>query len=185
MTCVKWLMFCKGCVALSLNHFWPMFPFYTPWKHQRFFGVFRGYKMWTLARNRLNNTLIMADMNKVQKPVLIVIIFILLKSFWPRVMNFPKISISAPLKNVTAPLLVQTQHQPPQWSELSEIWNYLKSPFLEFVRKSTTPPPPPPFPPGGSPLSEPSQTSKMDLFVQIVNGFFICIPFRSQVKSQH
>ena len=43
---------------ISLTHFWPMFPFYTPWKHQKtkvfwFSGVFRGYKMGTLVRNGL------------------------------------------------------------------------------------------------------------------------------------
>ena len=40
----------------TLTHFWPMFSFYTPWKHQknlRFSGAFRGYKMGTLVRNRL------------------------------------------------------------------------------------------------------------------------------------
>ena len=26
----------------NLTHFWPMFPFYTPWKHERFSSVFRG-----------------------------------------------------------------------------------------------------------------------------------------------
>ena len=40
-----------------------MFPFFTPWKHQKtlpktpenlwFSGVFSGYKMWTLARTGL------------------------------------------------------------------------------------------------------------------------------------
>ena len=39
-----------------LIHFWPMFPFYTPWKHQRFSGVSRGYDMETLARNGLKTT---------------------------------------------------------------------------------------------------------------------------------
>ena len=29
---------------IYLTHFWPMFPFYTPWKHQRFSGVFGGHK---------------------------------------------------------------------------------------------------------------------------------------------
>ena len=34
-----------------------MYSFGTPWKHQknqRFFGVFRGYKMYALVRNGLN-----------------------------------------------------------------------------------------------------------------------------------
>ena len=39
----------------TLTHFWPMFPFYTPQK--KFSGVFRGIKIWTLARNRLNSIL--------------------------------------------------------------------------------------------------------------------------------
>ena len=46
---------------LKLTHFWPMFPFYTPWKQQKtkgFSGVFRGYKMGKLARNGL-----MRDLN--------------------------------------------------------------------------------------------------------------------------
>ena len=40
-----------------LTHIWSMFPFYTPWKHQKtkgFPGVFRGYKMGILAKNGLN-----------------------------------------------------------------------------------------------------------------------------------
>ena len=37
-------------ISLFLTHFWPMFPFYT---HLWFSGVFRGYKMGTLARNGL------------------------------------------------------------------------------------------------------------------------------------
>ena len=47
-----------------LTHFWPMFPFYTPLKtpeNQRFSGVFRGYKMGTLARNGLKNTKAMTE----------------------------------------------------------------------------------------------------------------------------
>ena len=46
----------KNSGFLSLTHFWPMFPFYTPLKtpeNQRFPGVFRGCKMATLARNGL------------------------------------------------------------------------------------------------------------------------------------
>ena len=39
-----------------LIHFCPMFPFYTPWKHQTFSGVSRGYDMETLARNGLKTT---------------------------------------------------------------------------------------------------------------------------------
>ena len=41
----------------DLTHFWPMLPFYTPWKHQKtkgFSGVFKGYKMGKLARNGLS-----------------------------------------------------------------------------------------------------------------------------------
>ena len=43
-----------------------MFPFYTPLKHQKFFfffssGVFRGYKMETLARNGLKNQSLFVD----------------------------------------------------------------------------------------------------------------------------
>ena len=41
---------------LWLTHFWPMFLFYTPLKtseNQKLSGVFRGYKMGTLARNAL------------------------------------------------------------------------------------------------------------------------------------
>ena len=43
---------------ITLTHFWPMFLFYTPWRHQKpkVSGVFRGYKMGTLAQNRLINT---------------------------------------------------------------------------------------------------------------------------------
>ena len=33
----------------TLTHFWPIFPFHTPWKP----GVFRGYKIAELARNGL------------------------------------------------------------------------------------------------------------------------------------
>ena len=43
------------CFVCS-THFWPMFPFYTPWKHQKTCGFLlfsRGLKMGTLARNRL------------------------------------------------------------------------------------------------------------------------------------
>ena len=46
-----------------LTHFWPMFPFFTPWKHQKtkrfvaenqtFSGVFWDYKMGTLTSNGL------------------------------------------------------------------------------------------------------------------------------------
>ena len=47
----------KTCAGMStLTHFWPMVPFYTPWKHQentRFSNAFRGYKMGILARNVL------------------------------------------------------------------------------------------------------------------------------------
>ena len=41
---------------LSIHPFWPMFPFYTHWKHQknkRFSGVFREHRIGTLARNGL------------------------------------------------------------------------------------------------------------------------------------
>ena len=41
---------------ISLTHCWTMFPFYIPWIHQKaisYFGVFRGYKIWILAKNRL------------------------------------------------------------------------------------------------------------------------------------
>ena len=40
-------------IVFLLTHFWLMFPFYTPWKLQKtwFSGVFKGYKMGTLARN--------------------------------------------------------------------------------------------------------------------------------------
>ena len=38
----------KGVV---LTHFCPIFPFYSPW----FFGVFKGYKMKTLARNKFSD----------------------------------------------------------------------------------------------------------------------------------
>ena len=48
------------CVEIfSLTHFWPIFPFYTPWKHQknvRFSGVFRGYKMGIFARKSYSNS---------------------------------------------------------------------------------------------------------------------------------
>ena len=40
-----------------LTLFWPILPFYTPWKHQKnhwFSGVFKGYKMGTVARNGLS-----------------------------------------------------------------------------------------------------------------------------------
>ena len=40
----------------SINLSWPIFPFYTPWKHMKtfwFFCVFRGYKKGTLPRNGL------------------------------------------------------------------------------------------------------------------------------------
>ena len=176
----KWLMFCKGNVALSLNHFWPIFPFYTPWKHQRFFGVFRVYKMWTLARNGLNNTLIMADMNKVQKTCT-----------YSNNLYFVKIILTSSYE------LSKNQHfrspekchrpsfSPNPTSTPTIIWIIWNLKLFEIslsgIRQKIFKSPPP----GGSPLSEPSQTSKMDLFVQIVNGFFICIPFRSQVKSQH
>ena len=38
---------------ITLTHFWPMFLLYTPWRHQKpkVSGVFRGYKMGTLAKN--------------------------------------------------------------------------------------------------------------------------------------
>ena len=42
--------------AAKLTHFWPIFPFYIPWKHQKnfwFYGVFREYKMRRFARNGL------------------------------------------------------------------------------------------------------------------------------------
>ena len=35
-----------------LTHFWEMFSFCTPWKHEKAF-VFRGFKMGTLIRNGL------------------------------------------------------------------------------------------------------------------------------------
>ena len=37
-----------------LTQFWPIFPFSTPWKHQKilwFSGVFRRYKMGTFSKN--------------------------------------------------------------------------------------------------------------------------------------
>ena len=44
----EWICF------LILTYFWPIFPFYTPWKHQKTFsGVFRGYKMGILSINWL------------------------------------------------------------------------------------------------------------------------------------
>ena len=41
----------------GLTHFWPIFPFYAPWKQQKNkgFGVFRGYEMETLGRNEFLN----------------------------------------------------------------------------------------------------------------------------------
>ena len=42
-------------ILLMLTHFWPMFPFHplkTP-ENQRFSGIFRGYKIGTLAKNGL------------------------------------------------------------------------------------------------------------------------------------
>ena len=42
----------RNWLSIFWTHFWPMFPFYTPWKHQKTF-VFRGYKMGTLAKNGL------------------------------------------------------------------------------------------------------------------------------------
>ena len=49
---------CSRCELfyLLLTDFWPMFPFYTPLKTPEnlwFSGVFRWYKMGTLARNGL------------------------------------------------------------------------------------------------------------------------------------
>ena len=40
------------------THFWPLFPFYTPWKHRKssVLWCFHGYKMGTLARNKLNRS---------------------------------------------------------------------------------------------------------------------------------
>ena len=39
---------------LYLTHFCPVFPFYTPWKHQIFSGVFREFKMETSSRKKLH-----------------------------------------------------------------------------------------------------------------------------------
>ena len=44
---MDWL---RNCVRECLTHFWPMFP-----KNTRVSGVFRGYKIGTLARNGLQN----------------------------------------------------------------------------------------------------------------------------------
>ena len=41
------------CNWLSLAHFWPMFPFFTPWKYQKP-KAFRRNKTETLTRNGLN-----------------------------------------------------------------------------------------------------------------------------------
>ena len=43
------------CTVKSLNHFWPMLPFYAPETPEKFWfiGVFREYKVETLARNGL------------------------------------------------------------------------------------------------------------------------------------
>ena len=38
-------------IPLTLTHFWPMFPFHTPWKHQKTEGRNWGYKLGILARN--------------------------------------------------------------------------------------------------------------------------------------
>ena len=45
--------FVQFCRTVILTHLWPMSLFYTSWK-QWFSGIFRGYKMGTLVRNRLN-----------------------------------------------------------------------------------------------------------------------------------
>ena len=39
----------------TLTHFWPIFPFYTPWKHQKTEGRNWGYKLGILARNGLQD----------------------------------------------------------------------------------------------------------------------------------
>ena len=51
----------EGLIQLSLidqlPHFWPIFPFYTSWKHQKtfvFLVISSGYKMGTLAKYGLN-----------------------------------------------------------------------------------------------------------------------------------
>ena len=39
----------------TLTHFWPIFPFYTLWKHQKTEGRNWGYKLGILARNGLQD----------------------------------------------------------------------------------------------------------------------------------
>ena len=41
-------------VLKNLTQFWPMFPFYTPWKHF-WFSVLRGYEMGILAKKHCGN----------------------------------------------------------------------------------------------------------------------------------
>ena len=51
----------QQCFGNCLTHSWPMFPFYTPWKHQKTFGslvLSGGYKMGTFSKNGLNCYLI-------------------------------------------------------------------------------------------------------------------------------
>lgn len=45
----------------------------------------------------------MADLNKLQKPILIIITYILLKPFWLGVKNFSKVSNPTPLRSVSPP----------------------------------------------------------------------------------
>ena len=50
---------CKVKIMIGLSRFRPMFPFYTPWKHQKIKGflVFSGRKMRILARSGLSDVL--------------------------------------------------------------------------------------------------------------------------------
>ena len=57
---LNWDNRCYNSIIEILNHFWPMLPFYTPWKTQEniwFFGGLRGYKMKLLARDGLRQVL--------------------------------------------------------------------------------------------------------------------------------
>ena len=42
-----WPLLKGGVILVCLTHFWPMFPFHTPWKHQKIFG----FEMSTLDTN--------------------------------------------------------------------------------------------------------------------------------------